>query len=170
MVLGQTEEVAFLVLQLYFASAVGTFAVHKLAFRPKTFARRAVPTFVTAFVYVAAVQQLLVYFLHRGFVVVVGSADKLVVGDVQYLPQVDDLVVQLVHKLFGRYACRLRTLLHLLSVFVGACKVKHVVAVHALEACDCVATNCGVAMSDVEVAATVVDWGGDVKSFLVHCC
>ena len=168
LVFGKAEKVTFFLFRLNFSTAIGTFSVHKLAFRPKTFAGRAIQAFVAGFVNISGSQQFFVYFLYGLFVIVVGGADKLVVGNIQHFPKFYDLLVKFVHKLLGGNTGFFGFLLHLLTVFVRTCKVKHVKSVHSFEARYRVATDGRVAVSDVEISAAVIDWGCDVVSFFVH--
>ena len=100
-------------------------------------------------------------------VVVVGGADEAVVADVHQLPQVFDGGDDLIHVLLGGHACVGGLVLDLLAVLVGAGQEHDVIALHPLEACQCVAGDSGIAVADVQLVAGVVDGSGDVECFVL---
>ncbi len=85
-ILAHFEEISVLFGRLDLSAAVRTLAVNKLAFRPKTFARGAVHSLVSALVNIALLIKFFKYFLNGFHVIFVRRADKLVVADVHQIP------------------------------------------------------------------------------------
>ena len=166
-VLAGLEEVGFLVGVVHLAAAVGALAVHQLAVGPEALAGLAVVADVLALVDVALLVELGEDLLAGLHVVVVGGADEAVVADVQQLPQILDGGHDLVHILLGGHAGVGGLVLDLLAVLVGAGQEHDVIALHALEAGQCVAGHGGVAVADVQLVAGVVDGGRDIKGLVL---
>ena len=166
-ILAGLEEVGFLVCVVHFAAAVGALAVHQLAVGPEALAGLAVVADVLALVDVALLIQLGENFLAGLHVVVVGGADEAVVADVQQLPQVFDGGDDLVNVLLGGHAGIGGLILDLLAVLVGAGQEHDVIALHPLEACQCVAGDSGIAVADVQLVAGVVDGSGNVECLVL---
>ena len=163
------EEVCLLLCHFDFASAVGAFAVDKLALRPERFARSAIPALVRAFVYIALFIELFKYFLDLFLVICVGCAYKLVVGRVHQIPNAFDVRNSLVDVLLGRQSCGLRFELDLFAVLVRTCLKKHVVTFHALRSCDKVGKNDFVCVADVRLARCVGNCRSHIKFlFFLH--
>ena len=78
-VLGETEEVGFLLGVVDLAAAVGASAVFELALSPEAFAGSAVLALVCALVYIALVIHLLEDTLYGLYVIIIGGADEAVV-------------------------------------------------------------------------------------------
>ena len=76
------EEIRLFVRLFNLSAAIGTFAVHKLTFRPERFARRTIPAFVRAFVYIAVFIEFIEDFLNLFFVVFVGRTNEFIVRNV----------------------------------------------------------------------------------------
>ena len=170
-VLGQAEEVGLLLGVLDLPAAVGTLAVFDLRLGPEGLAVGAVFAHILALVDVPLLVETAENFLDRLHVVVVGGADKAVVGDVHQLPEVQDSPLALhdvVHKLLGRDAGGPGFLLNLLAVLVGAGEEHHVVALETLVAGHGVGGHGTVGVADVKLVRGVVDGGGDIEFLTVH--
>ena len=152
---------------VHFAATVRALAVHQLAVGPEALAGLAVVADVLALVDVALLIQLGENFLAGLHVVVVGGADEAVVADFHQLPQVFDGGDDLIHVLLGGHACVGGLVLDLLAVLVGAGQEHDVIALHPLEACQCVAGDSGIAVADVQFVAGVVDGSGDVECLVL---
>jgi len=122
---------------------------------------------VLALVDVALLVQLGKDLLAGLHVVVVGGADEAVVADVQQLPQILDGGYDLVHILLGGHTGVGGLVLDLLAVLVGAGQEHDVIALHPLEACQCVAGDGGIAVADVQLVAGVVDGSGNVECLVL---
>ena len=122
---------------------------------------------VPALVDVALLIQLGEDLLAGLHVVVVGGADEAVVADVHQLPQIFDGGDDLIHVLLGGHACVGGLVLDLLAVLVGAGQEHDVVALHPLEACQCVAGHGGVAVADVQLVAGIINRCGDVECLVL---
>ena len=98
--------------------------------------------------------------------VVVGSADEAVIGDVHQLPQVLDppgSLYNAVHKLLGRDAGLLGLVLDLLAVLVRAGEKQHIAAGEPLIPGHGVGGYRAVGVADVQLIAGIVDRGGNIK-------
>ena len=103
--------------------------------------------------------------------VVVGGADKAVVGNVHQLPQVLDAPGALhdaVHELLGGDAGLLGLVLDLLAVLVGARQEHDLTAGETLIPGHSVGGHGTVGVADVQLVAGIVDRGGDIKSLAFH--
>ena len=166
-ILAGLEEVGFLVGIVDLAATLGAFAVHQLAVGPEALAGLAVVAGVLALVDVALLIELGEDLLAGLHVVVVGGADEAVVADVHQLPQIFDGGDDLIHVLLGGHACVGGLVLDLLAVLVGAGQEHDVVALHPLEACQCVAGHGGVAVADVQLVAGIINRCGDVECLVL---
>ena len=106
--------------------------------------------------------------LHGGHVVVVGGADEAIIGDVQQLPQALEVFHDVVYIFFRSDTGLGGVDLDLLTVLVGAGEEHHIIPLHSLVAGDGIAGHGAIAVTDVRVAAGIVDGGGDVKCFPFH--
>ena len=170
-VLGEAEEVGFLLGVVHLAAAVGAFAVDKLALGPEALTGGAVFALVGSFVDVALVVHLLEDALHGLDMIVVGGADEAVVRDVHQLPKVEDAALagdDLVHELLRGDACGLGLLFDLLAVLVGTGEEHHVITAHALVARDGVGRHGAVGVAYVQLVGGVIDRCCDIKCFLFH--
>ena len=171
-VLGETEEVGLLFSVVDGTAAVGAHAVYKLALGPEALTGGAVLALVRALVDVTLLVHLLEDALDGLDVVVVGGADKAVVGDVHQLPQVQDAALALdnaVDELLGGDAGGLGLLFDLLAVLVGAGEEHHVIAAQPFVAGKGVGGDGAVGVADVQLVRGVVDGGRDVKGrFVFH--
>ena len=162
-VLSHPEEVRLFFGALDFAAAVGAFAVYKLALRPKTFARGAVPALVLALVDIALLIELLEDLLHRPDVARIGGADELVVRSADAVPNGADDTRDVVDIGLRGDARLFRLLFDLLAVFVRARLEADVVALHALETDDGVRQNGFVSVADVRLARSI----GDRRRYII---
>ena len=167
-VLLQAEEVGFFTRLFHRAAAVRAAAVFELQFRPERFAGRAVPSLVFRLVDVALIVQLLENLLHALDVAVVSRADEIAVINVHQLPQILDARDNLIHILFRRDALFLRLALNLLAMLVRAGQEIDVIACQLLEARHRVRRRGAVGVTDVQVAAGVVNGRSDVKRLLAR--
>ena len=166
-ILAGLEEIGFLVGIVDLTAAVRALAVHQLAVGPEALAGLAVVADVLALVDVALLVQLGKDLLAGLHVVVVGGADEAVVADVQQLPQILDGGYDLVHILLGGHTGIGGLVLDLLAVLIGAGQEHDVIALHPLEACQCVAGDSSIAVADVQLVAGVVDGSGDVECLVL---
>ncbi len=119
-IFGQAEEIGLLLRVSDLPAAVGAFAVHQLSFGPEGFAGGAVFSLIGPLIDFIFIIKLFENFPHRFLVVIVGSADKAVLGDIHQLPQLLNSGDHLVNILLGGNARLLGLLLYLLTVLVGA--------------------------------------------------
>ena len=166
-VLAHFKEIRFLSRGLYISSAVGAFSVYKLRLRPEAFARGAIQSLVRAFINIPLLVEFSENFLNGADVVFVGSADKLVVGNVHFIPYPLNFPRDLVYELFGSYSLVGGFLLNLKSVLVRAGKIKYVQALHSLEAGDTVGENRLVSVSYMGFARSVGYCGCNIKGLFI---
>ena len=99
--------------------------------------------------------------------IVVGGANKAVVGDVHQLPQVLKGGNDVIHILLGGYALIPGLALYLLTMLIGAGEEVNVIAGHALIPGDGVRRNGGIAVAYVQLVAGVINRRGDVECLLL---
>ena len=100
--------------------------------------------------------------------IIVGSADEAVVGDVHQLPKILHAPLafhDLVHELLGSDTGLVGLGLDLLSVLIGTGEEHDVKAVEALVAGDGVGCHGAVGVADVKLIRGVVDGGRDIILF-----
>ena len=102
-IFAQFQEIRLFLGRLYFPSAVGTFAVHQLAFCKEGFARGTVKSLIVSLVNISLFIELFKNLLYLSFVVRVRCADKLIVRSIHQIPDPFDLPCHVVHKLFRRH-------------------------------------------------------------------
>ena len=156
-VLAHLEEIAFFRHLFDGAAAVGAFAVHKLVFRPVAFTGDAVPAFVVLFVDIALVVNLLHDLLDHFDVAFLGRADKVIVGDIQPLPQGLEARDDLVDVLLRRHAFLGGLTLDFLAVFVAARQEEHIVSLRAVVTGQGIRHGRAVGMTDVQFRAGIIN-------------
>ena len=166
-VLAHLEEVALFLYLFNGPAAVGAAAVLQLTLKPEALAGGAVQAFVGGLVDIALLVELFEYLLNACHVIVIGGADKAVVGNVHQLPQVLEGGNDIVNVLLGGNALFLGLALYLLAVLVGAGEEVYVIAGHALIAGDGVSCHGGIAVADVQLVAGVINRRSDVECLLV---
>ena len=114
-----------------------------------------------------AVAEELEELLDGGFVVGVGGADVVVVGDAHAVPEGAEGGGDLVGELLGREAGSGGGALDLLAVFIGAGEEEGVVAEEAVATGDDVGRNRRVRVADVGARVDIVNRGGEVELFCV---
>ena len=120
-ILGEAEEIGFLFRIVHFTSAVGALSIHQLALCPEALARCAVHTFVGTLVDIPVVIHFTENPLDRLDMVIVGCADKAVVGNIHQLPQIQNALRpgdDIVHKLLRRHTGCFRFFFNFLAVLV----------------------------------------------------
>ena len=170
-ILGETEEIGFLFRIVHFTPAVGALSVHQLALCPEALTGCAVHTFVGTLVDIPVVIHFTENPLDRLDMVIIGCADKAVVGNIHQLPQIQDALRpgdDIVHKLLRRHTGCLRFLFNFLAVLVRPGKEHDVITAQALITSNHVRCHRAVGMADVQLVRGVIDRGGDVKCFLFH--
>ena len=135
----------------------------QLGFRPEALARGAVLALVLALVDVAQIVQLLENLLYRLYVVIVGGADVAVIADVHLCPEGFERLDDLVHVFFRGNALGSGFLFDFQTVLIGTGEKDHIIALHPSVACDGIAGNGGVAVSDVRIAGRIVDRCGNIE-------
>ena len=169
-VFAHAEEIAFLVGHFHGPAAIGAHLhavfFHQLGRRPEGFAGRAVHALIFAFVNISLIVEFLEDFLHDLLVAGLGGADEIVVVDVHQFPQLLGLGHDFVHVFLGRYAGFRGLGFDLLAVFVGAGEEVGVIAQHLLEPGHGIRRHGGVGVTDVHVAAGIIDGRCDIELLL----
>ena len=145
---------------------IGATAVFvELQLRPIRFAGRAVKAGVFAFVNVAVGLNAFKNFLNNFFVARLARADKVVVGDVKFFPEVFKAGDNRVDVFERRFAFGLCGALNFLAVFVGARQEKNFATFQAFKAGDGVGNRRAIGVADVQFRAGIINRCRDVKSF-----
>ena len=130
--------------------------INKLALFIKSLASHAIPALIERFVYIASIVYGLEQFLSARLVPIAAGADKLVMGDIQPLPEGHELgryiiaVFLLWHALVCRYA------LDILTMFVGSGQKIDIIAIGAMITSHYVSRYGAVGMSDVRNIISVI--------------
>ena len=167
-ILRQAEEICLLLGVLHLTPAVGTFAVDELRLGPKRLAGGAVLALVGAFVDLALVIERLKNLLDALNVVVVGRADKPVVGDIHELPKLLDAGNDLIDIFLRRHPRGGGLLLDLQAVLVGAGQEHDVKSTHSLIAGHHIGRHGAIAVADVQLVRRVVDRRCNIECFFLH--
>ena len=168
LIFAELEEITFLFHKLYGSAAVGTLAVYKLSFSPECFAGSAVPALVVALVDISFLVQLGKNLLYRLHMLFVGSTDKLVIRDIEKLPQLFEFSHNAVDIVLYRSICSRRNFLYLLTVLVRTRKIEYVIALHSLISRKRVADYRRIARTDMPLSAGIIDRRSNIKFLLFH--
>lgn len=169
-IFGHFKEIGILTHPLQRTAAVRADMVRrKLVFRPEGFVGDAVPAFILAKVNVSLVIGPLEQHLNHLLMTFFGGTDEIVVGNIEFLPQLLEKGHNAVYVLDRRNPCFLRLLLDLLSVLVTAGQKEHIIAVQSLETGHAVRNGRTVGMSDVQLRTGIVNGGGNIiRWFFTH--
>ena len=113
------------------------------------FARNAVQTFVILFVNIALLVNFLQHRLHNFVVTLLAGADKIVVGDVQHLPQLFKVSNNAVDIFNRRNAFFGSLALNLKAVFIAAGQEENIFTLSAVIAGNSIGNRCAVRMADM---------------------
>lgn len=120
-ILGHFEEIGIFTDPLQRTAAVRAYMFRcQFVFRPEGFIRNAVPAFVLAKVNVSLVIGPLEKHLYHFLMTFFSGTDEIVVGNIQFLPELLEKGHNLIHILDRRNPCFLRFLLNFLAMFVAA--------------------------------------------------
>ena len=103
-IFAHTEEICLFLRRLYRASAVRAFAVYDLGLGPEGLTRGTVKSLIAALVNIALIIELLENLLYLRLMILVGGADKFVVGCIHQIPDRLDLTRHVIDKLLRRDA------------------------------------------------------------------
>ena len=149
------------------ASAVRTFSVDELAFRPEGLAGGAVPAFIRALVDVALIVQLLKDLLDLFLVLRSGCPDEAVVAGAHQIPDSADLAGIPVNKFLGRQPGLGSLDLIFLTMLVGSGLENDIVSFCPFVAGDCIRQDRFIGVSDVRLAGGIGDCGCNIIWFSV---
>ena len=154
-VFAHLKEVRLFLCGLDLAAAIGAFAVHKLRRCEKRLAGQAIHAFVIPFIDIALVVHVFEDFLDLRDMIVVGCADKAVVGRAHEVPDTLDLARNIVNIFFRRLPGVFRLFFDLLAVLVRAGLQIDVVAFVALEPRNAVRENRLIGVADMRLSGCV---------------
>ena len=135
----------------------------KLGFCPEAFAWCAVLAFIFSFINVSFVIKILEDLLHSFNMVIICCTDVSVIADIHVAPEIFEYFNNLVNILLRCNAFFGSFLLDLLTMLVRACKEHYIISLHSLVACDRVAGNSCVAVTDVRITRRIIDRCCDIK-------
>ena len=169
-ILADAEEIALLLNLLNGTAAVGadSAALLELRFGPECFAGRAVHALIAALIDIALVVELFECLLNACNVVIIGGADKAVVGNIHELPELMETADDIIDVFLRRYALFRSFALDLLTVLVRAGEEIGIITGQALVSCHCIGIDGAVGVPDMQVCARVIDGGRYIKGFLFH--
>ena len=166
---GKLKEVSVLLAVDNFSSAVGTLSVHKLCFSPEAFAGYAVLARIAALIDIALVVKLCDNVLYCFDMVIVGSSYIAVVAYVHKAPELLEVYHDFVNVLLGSFSRLFSVLLDFSPMLVRSRKEHNVIALHSLEAGDCIAGHRCVAVTDMRITRRIIYRCGNIKCFfLLH--
>ena len=141
----------------------------KLAFCEKFLIRNRVPTCILTQINIILRQQFFKNIRHYFFVIIICRADKLVVRDIQQLPEFLNPNCHAVNVGLWGQTSLFCLLLNLLAMLIKTCQIVDIVAHQALVASQDIAGNGCIGRSDVELARWVINRRCNVKGlFLCH--
>ena len=100
--------------------------------------------------------------------IIVGSSNKTVVGNVHQLPQILDAAYNIVYILLRGNACSLRLLLDLLTMLIGAGEEHHIAPLHSFIPCHCISSYRAIGVANMQLVRRVINRGGNVEFFSTH--
>ena len=168
LVFGQLEEVAFFLHFFYGATAVRAFAIYQLAFQPVGFAGYAVQAFVVLFIDVALFKNFGQNVLNNFVVTFFAGADEVVVGNVQFIPQLFEVSDDGINVFNGGNAFFLSFALNFEAMFVTAGEEENFFAFCAVETSQGICNGGAVSMTNVQFVTGVVNGGGNIISRFSH--
>ena len=168
-VLRYAEEIGLLLGKLGLPAAVGADAARllELGLGPERLALGAVMALIFGLVYIALIVELLEHALHAFHVMLIGGADKAVVGNIHELPELFEAAGDHIGIFLGGLASLRGVAFYFLTVLIRSGQEKHIMPRHSLVAGERIGIDRAVSMPDVRVGARVIDGGRDII-LLVH--
>ena len=140
----------------------------RLVFRQILFLPGIVPTLVFAEINIAALQQLTHVLLHFRLVPVFRGADKVIVGDAQFLKSILKRLRILIGPLLRRHSVLRGGLDNLGRMLIGAGQEEHIIATEPVIAGHNVGQRGGVDMPDVRAIVHIINRRGDIEFHSRH--
>ncbi len=168
-VFANLEEICFLRNLLDSTVAIWAAAIFiQLMLSPVAFAWSAVKASVGTFVNIPLGVNAAEDFLHNLLVTLFRGADKIIIGDIQQLPQVLETSHDRVYVFNRGNALLLSLLLNLLAVLVTAGKEENILPCQTVEAGYRVGNGGAVSVADVQLGTRVINWGSDIEAFFIQ--
>ena len=123
-----------------------------------------VGTFVDISLGVNAAENLLNHLLMTLFC----GADKIIVGDIQQLPQILEAGYDRIYIFNRGNALFLSLLLNLLAVLIAAGKEENILPCQTVEAGHRVGNGGTVGVANVKLGTRVINWGSDIEAFFIQ--
>ena len=152
------------------SAAIGAYAVGRLSFREIRFARHAVKSVISGFVYIALLIELGENLLNAFHMLFVRCADEFVIACAHQRPDIFDYGDDFVYIFFRRNALCRGEVLYFLPVLVRARDEVDIIALLALEAGYRVRGDDIVNIADMRLSRSIRDSRGQIKfSFVMSC-
>ncbi len=140
----------------------------QLMLSPVAFAWSAVKASVGAFVNITLGVNAAEDFLHNLLVTLFRGADKIIIGDIQQLPQVLESCHDRVYVFNRGNALLLSLLLNLLAVLVAASQEENILPCQTVETGYRVGNGGAVSVADMQLGTRVINWGSDIEAFFIQ--
>ena len=164
-VITHPEEIAFLLDEFDRSAAIGTGMVRaQFIFRPKRFVGRAIPAFVLRFIDIAFIIGFLEQRLHHFRMAFFRRADKIIIGNIQFFPQLLETGHDMIDVGLRRDASFFGFALNFLTVFIRTRQEKYIFAFQAVVPRQDVGERCAVGMTDMQLRARIVNRRRYIKS------
>ena len=164
-VIRHLEEVRFLPCLRNGTAAIGALTLSRLSRSKERLAGSTVPPLIEALVYIALIVEFLKYLLDGRNVIIVGSADEVIVIYVHKIPYSPDLTCYSVYVCLGSNACLVSKILYLLSVLVSTRAQEHVLTHSALKACKSIGHYYLIGISEMRLTRRIRNSGSKIKLF-----
>ena len=164
-----TEEISFFLGRLYFSSAVGTLAVHKLAFGPEGLTGSTIQAFISPLINISLLIQAPENLLYLLLMVRIRGTDKLIIRYVQQVAQTANGSCHIIHKLFGSHARFLCLDLNLLPVLVCTGLEENIISFLSLKPCNTVCQYDFIIIANMRLTGSVSNGCCQIiRSFVLH--
>ena len=160
------EKVSLFVRLFHGTTAIGTFPVNQLTFRPERLARFTVPPFVCSLIYIALFVKFSENFLNLFFVIFIGRTDEFVIRNIHQVDASFYLPGDFVNILLRRLSGESRFVFYFLTVFIGSGLKKHVISLTTLETRESIGHYSLVCIAYMRFRGCIRDSRRNVKFFL----
>jgi hypothetical protein len=135
-------------------------------FRPVAFTGRAVEALIGTFVNVALLVNAAENFLHYFFMTFFRGADKIIIADIEFLPEILETGYDFVRVFDRLNASLFGFLLNLLAVLIRTGQKEYFLTGQTMETGNSVSNGRAVSMADMQFGTGIVNRGCDIKGFL----
>ena len=167
LVFAHFEEIIFLRHIFQRLLMLGTFTVFQLFFSVKPLTAHAVITTVFAMINITRIIDFLQHLLYDLFMTIFGCANKIIVFDVQFVPQFQELGRHIIAVFLRVDLLCFRRFLYFLSVLVKSGQKECIGTNAAVIACQYISQNSGIGMPDMGFVIHIIDRRGNIKFLLI---